>query len=210
MVWGGGVAADCDLDSAGQCSAATVVCVIDRVAEARLVAESALSGDRLLHVQRVGTVAGRVAAALDLAPWVVEAAWLHDVGYSPAVVVTGFHPLDGAVWLAERGWRSEVVALVARHSGAITEAEERGLADGLQTLPAPHPRDLDVLNFCDLTSGPTGEPMTVDERVAEILDRYPAEDPVHRAVLRSRTELAACVARVKARLALADVDVAVD
>ena len=52
--------------------------------------------------------------------------WLHDVGYSPDVRVTGFHALDGAVYLRDLGLPPEVVSLVAYHTGAEFEAEERG------------------------------------------------------------------------------------
>ena len=58
---------------------------------------------------------------------VVAAAWLHDVGYSPALQDTGLHALDGAVFLAGRGVEPLVVSLVAFHTGAEFEAEERGL-----------------------------------------------------------------------------------
>ncbi len=57
---------------------------------------------------------------------ILAAAWLHDVGYSPDVSVTGFHALDGAVFLRDLGLL-EVVSLVAYHTGAEFEAEERGL-----------------------------------------------------------------------------------
>jgi HD superfamily phosphodiesterase len=29
------------------------------------------------------------------------AAWLHDIGYSPEIAVSGFHPLDGARYLRD-------------------------------------------------------------------------------------------------------------
>ena len=31
----------------------------------------------------------------------VAAAWLHDIGYAPDLVDTGFHPLDGARFLSD-------------------------------------------------------------------------------------------------------------
>ena len=86
---------------------ATVVHVMEgRVAEARHLAESVLagSGGRLQHVRRVGVLAEQLTVALSLGPQVAEAAWLHDVGYAGDVATTGFHPLDGATWLAARGW----------------------------------------------------------------------------------------------------------
>lgn len=41
------------------------------------------------------------------------AAILHDIGYSPDIVRSGFHALDGAVFLRARGVDAEIVSLVA-------------------------------------------------------------------------------------------------
>jgi hypothetical protein len=175
------------------------------------VAEAALSGSgaRLRHVRQVGARAEMIVGALGLDPHVAAAAWLHDVGYGAEVVDRGFHPLDGANWLAHRGWGPAVVGLVAYHSGAVVEAEERGLLGELQAIPAPADDELEVVDFCDMTTAPDGEPVAVEERVAEILRRYDVDSPVHRAVLRSRTDLVQSVRRVQARLASADAHVGV-
>jgi hypothetical protein len=75
------------------------------------------------------------------------------------------------------------------------------LLEELERYTEP-PRDLaDVLIYADMTTGPTGETMTVDERIAEILTRYPEGDPVHQAVAAAAPELRAAVARVQERLA---------
>ena len=58
----------------------------------------------------------------------------------------------------------------------------------------------DALTFADMTTSPTGQPVSVEERLAEILDRYPPTDPVHRAITESSEQLRAAVARVEARL----------
>ncbi len=56
---------------------------------------------RWAHVQGVAKKAEHVAASLALSDEaLVAAAWLHDVGYAPGVTDTGFHPLDGARYLA--------------------------------------------------------------------------------------------------------------
>lgn len=63
-------------------------------------------GRRWRHVECVARRAGTLnsVASPEERSTVVTAAWLHDVGYAPAVVVTGSHPLDGArVLLAEGG-----------------------------------------------------------------------------------------------------------
>ena len=84
-------------------------------------------GRRWLHVQAVAGRAAEVSAALPEARrnQLVAAAWLHDIGYSPEIDLTRFHPLDGARYLRKQGWSAEIVNLVAHHSGARFEAAER-------------------------------------------------------------------------------------
>ena len=99
--------------------------------QAHAVAESWLQemGDRWRHVQAVGRSSEELMArGFDISAAVVMAAWLHDVGYADSVVTTGFHPVDGANWLEGLGVPPGVVALVAHHSEARFEAEERGPA----------------------------------------------------------------------------------
>ena len=90
------------------------------VREARTLAGSLLAHDpqRLDHVRGAGDIAGMAAGAIGVAgaESVVAAALLHDIGYSPSVARTGFHPLDGALFLAREGWPDAVVLLVAHHS----------------------------------------------------------------------------------------------
>jgi hypothetical protein len=62
---------------------------------------------------------------------------------------------------------------------------------------------MDALTCADLTVGPQGQRVTLEERIAEILDRYPESDPVHRAIMHARVELEAAVRRAEARLAIA-------
>jgi HD domain len=152
---------------------------------------------------------GVAAAALTLsgifddhADLLVSAAWLHDVGYSPAIAATGFHPLDGARHLRDSEKADELVCrLVAHHGCALTEAAERGLADLLaREFPMP-PDDLaDALIYSDMTTGPDGQSMAVDARLAEILARYGPDHPVSRARSKSTPQIAAAVARVTNRL----------
>jgi hypothetical protein len=66
---------------------------------------------------------------------------------------------------------------------------------------APPPKDLlDVLTFADMTTGPDGDLVDPEGRLAEILTRYPADDPVHRAIERSSPDLLASACRVRERL----------
>jgi hypothetical protein len=52
-----------------------------------------------------------------------------------------------------------------------------------------------------MTTGPTGDSVSVTDRLAEILKRYPPEHPVHRAIMLASAELVASVRRTQQRLA---------
>jgi hypothetical protein len=158
-------------------------------------------GDRWAHVQAVARQAGRVAAAFspEDGDVLVAAALLHDIGYAPSLNRLGFHPVDGARFLRGLG-RERLACLVAHHSGARFEAEERGLVDELAAFPAEEGAVMDALTYADMTTGPAGQPMTLDQRVDEIMRRYPPDDPVHRAIVRARPLLQAAVSQTLRRL----------
>lgn len=122
------------------------------------------------------------------------AAWVHDIGYAGAISATGFHPLDGARFLRNRGEHA-LACLTAHHSNADVEARHRGLTDELAEFEAPTGPALDALTFCDMTSGPTGARVTFDERLAEILKRYGPEDVIGRSIVEAESSLRAAVER---------------
>lgn len=171
-------------------------------ADCRALAEELLAELplRWRHVQAVGQLAdlwvdhGRVPA------FVAEAAWVHDIGYADKLRRTGMHSIDGAAHLEAHGVDPRVVALVAHHTGAWAEAEERGLANRLLGFGHPDEEDLDALNLADLLSGPDGAQISVVARVNEILQRYEPQHPVHRAVSRSKPRLLASANRAAKRL----------
>lgn len=112
------------------------------------------------------------------------------------------HAIDGAAHLREIGAPDQVISLVAFHTGAEYEADERGLSHELALFDRPRQELLDALTLADLTTGPTGEPVSVADRLDEIFDRYPRDHAVHRAVSRSRSYLEACVERARSRTPL--------
>ncbi|GGD12605.1 HD domain-containing protein [Nocardioides daphniae] len=172
------------------------------VAECRELAEESLDEmpARWKHVRAVAELVDSWSRKGLVSDVVVKAAWLHDVGYSRRVIRTGMHALDGARYLDLHGLDAEVIALVAHHTGAWAEAEERGLTGQLAVFDAPEERNLDALTLADLTRGPEGERVTVVERLAEIYTRYEEQHPVHRAVTRSGLGLQATAARAAKRL----------
>lgn len=159
--------------------------------------------NRWAHTQAVAARAEQLSVTVDVddRPLLVAAAWLHDIGYAPDLRVTGFHPLDGAQFLRDL-MPTRIAALVAHHSGARFEAAERGrgLVDRLDAWPLEDSPVMDALITADLTTGPTGEPMTYAQRVAEICHRYPAEHVVHRTWQRIGADLAVHVDRVAERM----------
>jgi hypothetical protein len=159
-------------------------------------------GDRWSHVQAVAAQARRVSAAVapEDHPYLIAAAWLHDVGYAPPLNRLGFHPIDGARYVRQQG-QERVASLVAYHSGARFEAEERGLVEELAEFEPEDGPLLDALTYADMTISPAGQHVDVEERIAEILERYPPDDPVHRAVRRSHPVLREAVDRTRRRLA---------
>lgn len=161
-------------------------------------------GTRLQHAAGVASAAAGVTAAVrdSEAGLLVSAAWVHDIGYATELVDTGFHPLDGARYLRALGAPARLCCLVANHTHAWVEAEARGLADTLaDEFPAEDSPVADALTFADLTTSPTGSPVAVDERLAEILQRYERGHVVHKSICRAAPELIATVHRVEARLA---------
>lgn len=101
----------------------------------------------------------------------ITAAYLHDVGYG--YPDTGFHPIDGARLLPSLGYPSTVCHLVAFHTAAEVEAETRGLDPAVfepfrsAGVPGLAVAD-DLLWWADLSTGPSGEAYTLDQRLAEI------------------------------------------
>jgi predicted hydrolase (HD superfamily) len=143
---------------------------------------------RWAHVQGVAGRARSIASALGPDAELLEAAaWLHDIGYLPQLAGTGLHQLDGARYLRDIQHAAPMLCrLVAHHSCAVIEAEERGLARVLRNEFELAPQALaNALTFCDMTTSPDGAPVHVDRRLADIHDRYGFEHLVSRSIYRA-------------------------
>lgn len=142
-----------------------------------------LEPDRRRHSLEVGRKVAGVAGGLpaSVRDDVLTAALLHDVGYTPTLVETGFHPVDGAQALRAMGFGPVVCDLVVTHTGSRWEATARGLTltliDDLSDERAAPWRPL--VMWADMTTSPTGSTVTPRERVEEIVSRYVPGDPVH-------------------------------
>jgi hypothetical protein len=157
-------------------------------------------GTRILHS---ASVASQIELVVPLVEpeWrsaLKDAAWLHDVGYSTTVSATGFHPLDGARWLRDHGWPMRTCRLVAWHTEPLEEARLLGLDEELKTdFDRPPRRASAALAWADLTSSPGGRRWDVEQRLAEIFERYPPGSLVHDAVRASLPALRTAVQQVE-------------
>jgi hypothetical protein len=101
--------------------------------------------------------------------------------------------------------QERLARLVACHSSARWEAEALGLAGELAAFPREDSATADALTYCDMTTSPTGQRITLDDRLAEIAERYGAEHLVVRCLQRAHDHLAGTVQRTQERMRAAGV-----
>lgn len=180
---------------------------MDVVTWAKSEAEQRLSplGDRWLHTLGVVHRAKMVASTASPAdrPVLLAAAYVHDIGYAPELVASGFHPLDGAVWLRNNE-QERLARLVAHHSGARFQATELGLVAELDAFPEEQSIVADLLTYCDLTTDPDGSRVTFSARLAGISSRYPRDSEVSRSMRAAADPLAAVMRRAERQITGAD------
>jgi hypothetical protein len=156
----------------------------DRVAKAHDLARELLAplGSRWRHTQGVAARAASAAASVEEQdrPLLVAAAYLHDIGYAEPLRESGFHPLDGALFLQRQGWPPLIAGLVAHHSGARFVAAVRGLSpqllefDDETFMSGPL---ADAIIYADQTTGPDGHPIDLEHRMADMLRRHGPDSP---------------------------------
>jgi hypothetical protein len=152
------------------------------LADARAVFYAIATPQMVAHAAVISSRAGEVAACLGLdddhQDLCAAVGLVHDIGKAAQVRKTGFHQLDGALYV-EPTLGPRVAGLVAHHSGASTEAKMRG-------IELPYPREESdvavVLDYCDLTTLPSGRPISPEERRADIDVRHGADSPGPRAL----------------------------
>lgn len=164
--------------------------------------------DRLAHVLGVAATARELGQQLqygeEFERSLQTAALFHDIGYSSSLQRTGFHPIDGAVFLAHCHVSDEIVQAVLFHSGAAREAA--GVLEWNEVYrrleSAAVESDLqDALTIADLRTSPTGNRITMLERVLDIERRYGPDLRVSRAARDGIPVAAATRDRVLRRIA---------
>lgn len=171
------------------------------LADARSLFYAIATPQMVAHAAVISSRAGEVAARLDLddddQDLCAAVGLVHDIGKAEQVRDTGFHQLDGAVYV-EPTLGPRVAGLVAHHSGASTEALMRG-------IDLPYPREQSdvaaVLDYCDLTTLPSGRPISPEERRADIDVRHGADTPGPRALGSIWADVLALDARLRGLVA---------
>ena len=139
-------------------------------------------GRRWPHVKAVAARSADLPLADSDRELLVAAAYLHDIGYATELATTGFHPLDGARFLRRQG-EEQLACLVAHHSNARHEAILRGLVGYEDEFPYGATILDTALTHFDLTTSPDGDPVSLEERVAEVVERYGAGHVTARAIV---------------------------
>lgn len=142
--------------------------------EAVDIAQRLLGATRVAHVCRAGEVAAQLRLPISAQErrLLVAAAFLHDIGYSGQLRRFGFHPLDGGWFLREQGFSDRLAVLVANHSHAWLHCPDPWLGELAVGFPREHSLLSDALVFADMSSAPDGQPIALEDRLADISQRH--------------------------------------
>lgn len=134
---------------------------------------------RLAHMRQASKTARRLVSQMnydsETAQKIVTAALFHDVGYSEKLNKTGFHPLDGAVYLAHCNAPEDMIMAVLWHSSTPIEIENMPEMKRIYSqFPAPN-YDCPIhktVAYCDFRTSPVGESYSFGQRIVELENRF--------------------------------------
>lgn len=126
----------------------------------------------------------------------LEAGYLHDIGYSSKLNKENFHPYDGFIYLQEQNYSDAVNYLVLHHTYSKLLYNMSNKNTVLDIIYQKNPIQsnyetlLSCLSLADMTSSPTGEKITLNERVEDIAFRYGNDSPItkHAYIVKSKLE----------------------
>ncbi len=134
---------------------------------------------RLAHMRQACNTAKRLVCQMDYdantSAKIVTAALFHDVGYSEKLKKTGFHPLDGAAYLAHCGAPEDLISAVLWHSSTPVEIESLPeIKEIYDNFPGPR-YDCPIhkaVAYCDFRTSPLGESYSFGQRIVELEGRF--------------------------------------
>lgn len=125
------------------------------------------------------------------------AAVVHDIGFAPEAVSTGFSALDGARYLEKQGAPIRLVNLIAHSAYSGLEGTLRGFEAEYEEFEDERTPLRDALWYCCLTTGPDGQPVSLAERISEWRVRYADDSVIGRYTELAPAELSGAVARTE-------------
>ncbi len=145
-------------------------------------------------VQRMRDLLPKLSVPNDWQQALLQTCYLHDVGYSPQLNQNNYHQLDGAIFANAQGFSKPVVAAVLFHSCAYESAipSRPDLVDiyeqNFSLLDDVDRMFIDLVSYCDLHTSATGECVTLQERVDDVVIRYGEDHEVSRLMLANQPE----------------------
>ncbi|MBI9112028.1 HAD-IIB family hydrolase [Maridesulfovibrio ferrireducens] len=133
---------------------------------------------RFAHMKQAARTAERIARQTGLnkkqADKLITAALFHDIGYSEKLGQTGFHPLDGAAFLAHVGAQEEVIEAVLWHSSTQRDIYFYPEIENIyKNFPDPSENNhtLKGVSYCDFRTSPVGQSFSFGQRISEFKKR---------------------------------------
>jgi hypothetical protein len=114
----------------------------------------------------------------------MDACYLHDIGYSTVLNQHNYHPLDGAVFASRQKYPKCIIATLLFHSCAYegvlyARPDLKDIyEDHLFLLDETDHLFIDLVSYCDLHTTASGEWTTLRERVDDVARRYGADHEV--------------------------------
>ena len=174
---------------------------------ARELAQGALAESiprRWAHAQQAAGRAGELEGVLDRAELelLVASAWVHDIGYAPDAVRTGFGPLDSALHLQSLRAPDRLVALTAHIAAIVLEADQRDLSEAYAPFVDEGGTPVrDGFWWCCTTSGTDGSPVTLQQRIEGWRRDHGHDTIILRWIEEATPEIEAAIHRTASRAA---------
>jgi hypothetical protein len=114
----------------------------------------------------------------------IDACYLHDIGYSTKLNQYNYHQLDGAIFASKQGYPKCIIATLLFHSCAYegvlySRPDLKEIyVHHLSLLDDKDRMFIDLVSYCDLHTTATGERTTLRERIDDVAVRYGEEHEV--------------------------------
>jgi len=139
----------------------------------------------------------------DLHTLLIQACYLHDIGYSPKLNKFHYHQLDGAIFAAKQGFSKSIIATLLFHSCAYEGAlysrpDLRPVYEAhLMLLDEQDRLFIDLVTYCDLHTSARGKLTTLEERIGDVAVRYGEDHEVSKMMFANEPVFREIIGRVE-------------